>query len=70
MKGKSKLVGVKRRGEKNEKGFTLLEYAGGAAVLVGVIYVTFRIFGVGMEGFFNALNDWVGNRTSDIEAAN
>lgn len=50
----------------NEKGFTLLEYCAGAAVLVTLVYGAFNALGGNLQGFFQALGEWVANRQGDI----
>lgn len=35
---------------KNEKGFTLLEYCAGATVIAGVMYVGFNTLGTNIQG--------------------
>lgn len=52
-----------RRKNKNQKGFTLLEYCAGAAVIAGVVYSGLSVMGGQMEGFFVGLGQWIGDRT-------
>ena len=47
-----------------ERGFSMLEYAAGAAVIAGVVYVAFNIFGQTLDGFFTRLTQWVTDRTN------
>lgn len=65
---KAKLIGL-RRTSKDERGFTLLEYAGGAAVLAGLVFLGFRAFGRNLDSLFQGLSDWTANRTATIDKA-
>lgn len=48
---------------KNEKGMSLLEYAIGAAVLTGIVFVAMTTFGNGMQAYFANLSTWIQNMT-------
>lgn len=56
MKKDSGLIGFRRVGD---KGFTLLEYAAGAAVIAGVVYTAMSAFGGGLDTFYRGLGEWV-----------
>lgn len=55
-----------RRKNKNQKGFTLLEYCAGAAVIAGIVYGGLNIMGNQMSGFFTGLGTWIGTRASSF----
>ena len=48
-----------RRDASNEKGYTLLEYAVGAAILMAIVMVGLNAFGTGLQQFFTNLGTWV-----------
>lgn len=41
------------------RGFTLLEYTMGAAVLIAIVLVGLQAFGTDLSGYFSALGGWV-----------
>ncbi len=43
----------------SERGYTLLEYSVGAAVLMTIVMVGLNAFGIGLQAFFNNLGTWV-----------
>lgn len=51
---------------KFQKGFTLLEYCAGAAVLMIIVYIAMRNFGFSLQTFLNALGTWAVDRGNDI----
>ena len=61
-----KLIRIKK---KNQKGYTLLEYCAGAAIIAGVIWAALSTFGTSMSGMFDALSDWTDARTSDVDGS-
>lgn len=61
-----KLLRVCRRGE--NRGFSLLEYVIGAALLAGIVWTAMQAMGSSMEAFFNGLGSWLGRRTADLRS--
>lgn len=53
--------------KKNNSGFTLLEYALGAALIAGIIWGSMSVLGQSMCGFFGDLGDWVERRGAGIQ---
>lgn len=62
-----RLIGLRR---KDQKGFTLLEYAAGAAVIAGVAYSALTVFGVGLTNFYTGLGNWASNQVSNLPDGN
>ena len=56
----------KNNRRKNNAGFTLLEYALGAALIAGIIWVSMSALGQSMSGFFGDLGQWVEDRGEGI----
>ena len=52
-----------------ESGFALLEYAAGAAVIVGVLYVALNALGTSTSTYLGAIGEWLGRRTAAVNAA-
>jgi Flp pilus assembly pilin Flp len=50
-----------------ERGFTLLEYCAGAAIIAGLLWASFKILGTNLQGLLDALGTWVGNRAVEIK---
>lgn len=61
MAKKLKLIGLVRK----ERGYTLLEYCAGAAVLAGIVYGGLQFFGTSLAGFFTGLGNWVTSQSVD-----
>lgn len=61
MEKKQRLIGLARK----ERGYTLLEYCAGAAVLAGVVYGGLQFFGSSLAEFFNGLGRWVSSQSVD-----
>lgn len=44
---------------KKQKGYTLLEYCAGAAIILGIVVVGLNTFGNALNAYFNNLGGWV-----------
>lgn len=62
-----KAIRIERRNGK-ESGFALLEYAAGAAVVVGVLYVALNALGTSTSTYLDAVGDWLDRRTTAVNA--
>ena len=60
----NKLFSIKR---KNQKGYALLEYCAGAAIVAGILWAALSTFGNSVGGLFGALSDWTDARTSEVD---
>ena len=56
-------MNMKSKNNKNEQGFTLLEYAAGAAVLISVVFVGLSAMGQNLDTFFDGVATWLTNQT-------
>ena len=54
---------MKRDGE---KGYTLLEYCAGAAVIAGILWTALNALGGNLTGLLNAVGTWAERRTESI----
>ena len=52
---------------KNEKGYTLLEYCAGAAVVVSVLYTALNGMGTKVAGFMDNIGGWASKQAAKIE---
>jgi len=51
---------------KKQKGYTLLEYAAGAAVLMGLLYIGVKAMGGGVQDLLEAVGVWARSRSGDL----
>jgi hypothetical protein len=54
---------------KKQRGYTLLEYAAGAAVLMGLLYIGVQALGGGVQDLLEAVGVWARSRSSDLTAS-
>lgn len=57
-----------KRDRRNQKGYTLLEYAAGAAILMGILFTGLNAMGSGVQGLLSEIGTWAGQRKSDLSA--
>lgn len=62
---KMKLIGLKGR---EERGFTLLEYCAGAAVIAGIIFAALQTMGTNLSAYLGAIGSWATRRAADISS--
>ena len=55
-----------RAKKKNERGYTLLEYCAGAAIIAGVLWGALTYLGSNLDGLIRGVGDWASARTSEI----
>lgn len=58
------------RKAKNEEGFTLLEYAAGAAVILTLVVVGLNAMGTNLSGFFTNVGTWAANSGDQFDEVN
>lgn len=56
------------KGKRGDRGYTLLEYCAGAAVIAGVVWVALGNLGGAMSGFLDGLAGWTRDRTGSISS--
>lgn len=54
------------KGSKSERGYTLLEYCAGAAVIAGIIFAALETMGGNLSAYLGAIGDWATRRASEI----
>lgn len=61
---------MKREQHKNRssRGYALLEYCAGAAVIAGVVWGAVTFLGSGMDEFLRSLGDWAKARATDVRS--
>lgn len=62
---KQKLLGLRRKN--GERGFTLLEYAAGAVVLLGGAYFAMDAFSDSLQAYFGSVSDWVTDQADNVD---
>lgn len=58
---------VKRIKTGKQKGYTLLEYCAGAAIIAGVVWVALETLGGNLSGLLEGIGQWAVRRTGDIQ---
>ena len=51
---------------KRQRGYTLLEYCAGAAIIAGILWTALNALGGNLSGLLNAVGSWATNRTATI----
>jgi len=52
--------------KKMQRGYTLLEYCAGAALIAGIIWVALNAMGQNISALLNAIGQWAATRTGGI----
>lgn len=66
MKNETKNLFSLRARKGSNRGFSLLEYCAGAAVLVGIIWAAVNTMGGQVSGMVKSIGDWAGARTTQM----
>jgi hypothetical protein len=53
-----------------QRGYTLLEYAAGAAILMGILYVGMQSLGGGIQSLLQEIGTWASERSNDLKKTN
>lgn len=53
--------------KENQKGYTLLEYCAGAAIISAVIFVALQALGGNMSGLLESIGSWADRRAAEID---
>lgn len=51
---------------KRSRGYTLLEYAAGAAILAGILYAALNLMGDGMKDLAGSIGSWATERGQEL----
>lgn len=54
--------------KKSERGYTLLEYCAGAALILAVVWVALSALGANLETLIGNISGWAANRSTEITA--
>lgn len=52
----------------NQRGYTLLEYCAGAALIAGIIWVALNAMGQNISALLNAIGQWAASRAGGISS--
>jgi hypothetical protein len=52
--------------ERRERGYTLLEYCAGAAIITGILWGSLSYLGNSMENLLRGVGDWAQSRATEI----
>lgn len=67
MESEQKPQSVSVRRNRKQSGYTLLEYAAGAALLMGVLYVGLRALGGSLEGLLTSISNFAQRRGQELD---
>ena len=56
----------KQRSAKRQRGYTLLEYCAGAAIIAGILWTALSVLGGNLSGLLQAVGQWAVARTGEI----
>jgi hypothetical protein len=56
----------KRRKEVGQRGYALLEYCAGAAIIAGVVWGSLGYLGNSLDGLIRGIGDWAQARATEI----
>ena len=56
----------KKQTKRSERGYTLLEYCAGAAIIAGVLWTAMSALGGNLSDLLNAVGHWAQNRTNNV----
>lgn len=57
---------MRKAANKRERGYTLLEYCAGAAIIAGILWTALDNLGADLSGLLDAVGVWSTTRTSGI----
>ena len=57
---------MRKSANKRERGYTLLEYCAGAAIIAGILWTALDNLGADLSGLLNAVGAWSNTRTDGI----
>lgn len=57
---------MKKRNVQPERGYTLLEYCAGAAIIGGILYLALNALGQDLRDFLAAVGAWAGRRAGEL----
>lgn len=58
---------MKRSVKRMERGYTLLEYCAGAAIIAGILWTALSNLGADLSGLLNAVGAWSNSRRDGIQ---
>lgn len=60
-------MSLRVKNRKNQKGYTLLEYCAGAAIISAIIFVALQALGGNMRGLLESIGSWADRRAAEID---
>ena len=66
MSNKNRLFRIRT---KKERGFALLEYCAGAAVILVIVWAALNTLGTNMTDLLDSIGTWATNRAGEIDSA-
>jgi hypothetical protein len=57
---------MRTQASSRERGYTLLEYCAGAAIIAGILWTALNALGGNLSGLLNSVGEWATRRSSQI----
>jgi hypothetical protein len=57
---------MRKSASKRERGYTLLEYCAGAAIIAGILWTALNNLGTDLTELLGAVGTWADNRTDNL----
>lgn len=57
---------MRKSENKRERGYTLLEYCAGAAIIAGILWTSLSNLGTDLTGLLNAVGSWSNSRRDGV----
>ena len=65
----NRAIGRRRIQAKKDRGYTLLEYCAGAAIITGILWGALGFLGSSLDGLLRGLGDWAQARTTEVRGS-
>lgn len=57
---------MRKQNTKTQRGYTLLEYCAGAAIIAGILWTALNSLGGDLQGLLNSVGQWAQSRTNAV----
>ena len=58
---------MSKKSVKRQRGYTLLEYCAGAAIIGTIVYTALNTLGTDLDAFLRELGAWAGRRAGELK---
>lgn len=57
---------MRKQNRKTQRGYTLLEYCAGAAIIAGILWTALNSLGGDLQALLNSVGQWAQSRSSSV----